>query len=63
MLVATMVEHFLHVESDPPPGRPVQECRYCLPDWLLTVWLHDGAGHDWTAATFLRILAIWAPFK
>jgi hypothetical protein len=61
MLVAIIVEHFIHVESNPPPGRVVHECRYCTPGCPLTVRSHeDGDSDCMTAASFMT-LATSAP--
>ena len=63
MLVAIMVEHFIHVESNPPPCRVVHECRYRASGRLLAVRSREGAGHDCITATFFMVLTISAPFN
>jgi hypothetical protein len=63
MLNAIMVEHFIHVESNPPPCRVVHECRYRSSGRLLTVRSHAGPGADRITATFFMVLGISAPFN
>jgi len=63
MLVATMVEHCIHVESNPAPCRFVHECRYCTSGHLLAVRSHKGAGRECIAAILFMVLAISTPFN
>jgi hypothetical protein len=58
-----MVEHFIHVESNPPPCRVVHEWRYRSSGRLLTVRSHAGAARDCITATFSMVLGISAPFN
>jgi hypothetical protein len=63
MLVAIMVEHFIHLESNPAPCRVVHECRYCTSGDLLTARSRGGAGLDRIAAAFAIVSAILGPFN
>jgi AhpD family alkylhydroperoxidase len=63
MLVAIMVEHFIHVESNPPPCRVVHECRYCTSGHLLTARARGGTSRDCIAAAFFIVSAILGPFN
>jgi hypothetical protein len=58
MLDAIMVEHFIHVESNPPPRRVVHEWRYRSSGRLFTVRSHEGVGPDCIAATFFMVLGV-----
>jgi hypothetical protein len=57
-----MVEHFIHVDFNPPPCRVVHECRYRSSGRLLTARSHAGPGADCITATFFMVLGISAPF-